>query len=299
MPTGAGSLRLGGLNPFGGTGFSSAIPTFDVGLPNLSSIPGINGNVSLGSAASTLSNGAGLFGNKEGRHTSTTLPFLDTSNAEDLTYKIEAVKIAEAALKEMQSAPSGAAGGFKMMKFLYKLIKSVGSRQKGLVNSMLVLITVPYFATLAASWWMGPTTAMDITWPGAKQGITTVIEQVLKKYGRIGALTDIGSYATQLTSLPGQLTSLPGQLSNLPGQLGSQLGNVGSNLGNLGSQLGSVGSLGDLKDVGSQLGNLPGQIQRLPGQVTGLPNQVTRQVTGQVSGVTQLGRLAQQIPPLN
>ncbi|MCA8921772.1 MAG: hypothetical protein KDD82_08180 [Planctomycetes bacterium] len=285
LPSPAASLRLPGLSPFGGTSFGSTLPGFNVGLPNLSPTSVMSGIPNLPSVGS-LSGGAGLFGSKKGHHTSTSLPFLDTRDAGDLTYKIEAVKIAEAALKELKNSAPNSAGGFQMMKFLAKLIKSVGQRQKGLVGGMLVLITVPYFATLAASWWMGPTTAMDITWPGAKQGITTVIEQVLKKYGRIGGAMDIGSYATQLTqgvshlaSLPGQISSLPGQISSLPGQVSSLPGQISSLPGSVGSQLG-----GQLSTVGNGLGNLGSGLGNVPG----------------INGNVNLGgqRLTQVIPPL-
>ncbi|MCA8921771.1 MAG: hypothetical protein KDD82_08175, partial [Planctomycetes bacterium] len=192
------SLRLSAPSPFGGPSFSSTLPGFGVATP------AFDPNAALGQLPSLPSLGglpgaSGLFGSKRGRHSSMSLPFLDSKSAGDLTYKIEAVKIAETALKELNGAPPGAAGGFKMMKFLYKLIKRVRPRQKGMVVKLLVLITVPYFATLAVSWFTGLTTAMDLTWPGAKKGIVKVLELILKKYGRIGGAANIQSYAAQLS----------------------------------------------------------------------------------------------------
>ena len=173
LPSLGESVRLGGPGTFGVPTLNPSLPRFDV-------------NVSRFNPRSVLSGGLGgisrgLFGEKKGRHSSLSLPFLDSRNAGDLTHKIEAVKIAEHVLRNLNDAPPGAAGGFKMMKFLYKLIKRVSRSQKGTVTKLLVLITVPYAATLAVSFWMGPTTAMDLTWPGAKKGIVKVLETILKK----------------------------------------------------------------------------------------------------------------------
>ena len=196
---------------------ADAIPDYDSNLRELEQLTDLRSQTGAFSQFSSQSSripayrlleGGGLGGltQRRGHHTSTSLPFLDTRSQQDLAFKLEAVKISEAALKELRQAPGGAAGGFQMMKFLSKLVKQVSSRQKGLVNSMLVLVTVPYFATLASTWWMGPNTAMDITWPGAKQGISSMIEQVLKRYGRIGAGTNLQNYAGQLA----QSATLPG-----------------------------------------------------------------------------------------
>ncbi|MCA8921773.1 MAG: hypothetical protein KDD82_08185 [Planctomycetes bacterium] len=195
-----------------------AIPDYDANLRELEQLTDLRSQTGAFSRFSSQSSripayrlleGGGLGGltQRRGHHTSTSLPFLDTRSQQDLAFKLEAVKISEAALAELRQAPDGAAGGFHMMKFLdNKLMRQVSSRQKGLVNSMLVLVTVPYFATLASTWWMGPNTAMDITWPGAKQGISSMIEQVLKRYGRIGAGTNLQNYAGQLA----QSATLPG-----------------------------------------------------------------------------------------
>jgi len=249
------SFRFDGLNPFGGVNFSPRLPSFNVGMPNFSPTSVLN-SVPNFSNVGTLMGGAGLFGSRKGKHTSTSLPFLDTRNAGDLAYKIEAVKICEAALKELKDCPDNSVGGFKMMPFLYKLIKSVSSRQKGMVNGMLVLIVVPYVAALAASFGTSPTVAMDATFPAAKRGITTVIEQTLKKYGRIGAGTNIQNYASQLSQGVSHLASIPGQAGNLAGQAQGALNTatnlpgtasslIGQNIGGTGfSSAGSTSRLG-------------------------------------------------------
>lgn len=213
LPSLGESVRLGGPGTFGVPTLNPTLPRFDV-------------NVSRFDPRSVLSGGLGgisrgLFGEKKGRHSSLSLPFLDSRNAGDLTHKIEAVKIAEHVLRKLNDAPPGAAGGFTMMKFLYKLIKRVSRSQKGTVTKLLVLITVPYAATLAISFWMGPTTAMDLTWPGAKKGIVKVLETILKKYGRIGGAANIQSYANQLRQGVSHLDNLPGQVSRFPGRVSS------------------------------------------------------------------------------
>ncbi|MEZ6187665.1 MAG: hypothetical protein R3F62_21975 [Planctomycetota bacterium] len=234
-------------------------------------------------------------GEREGDHTSTTLPFLDTTDMEDLAYKLETVKVAEAALKELKSSGGGAAGGFKMMKFLNKLMKKVSSRQKNLVNSMLMLVSVPYFSTLASSWWMGPTTAMNITWPGAQQGIGSMIEQVLKKFGRIGMGMNIQDYASQLVSgqagmdLSGGLGGLTGGGLGGLGQLNEGLGQAGLSLGDAGKSVGEItGKLGG--NLGRELGqglNVGEQLGLGSVEVAGFEVDLAEQVDRQVTKATQ------------
>ncbi|MEZ6187668.1 MAG: hypothetical protein R3F62_21990 [Planctomycetota bacterium] len=198
----AASLRLDGLNPFGGSSFSTSLPQFGVGglggglsgvttgVNTLSNLQNLNAGSVLGmipGAGRAIGSvtGRSLFGNqREGEHSSPSLPFLDSSDAENLTYKIEAVKIIEHTLKKLKDSAPGAAGGFQMMGFLFKLVQRVAKRQKGMVAAILVLVTVPYAATLATTWMSGPTTAMEIIWPMAKKAIVALGMKLLKKLGR-------------------------------------------------------------------------------------------------------------------
>ncbi|MCA8924962.1 MAG: hypothetical protein KDD82_24340 [Planctomycetes bacterium] len=251
-----------------------AIPGYDAGLRQLEQLTDLRSQTGAFSSfrssaaripahrlleATRAVGGGSVFGQRRGRHTSTSLPFLDTRDVGDLTYKIEAVKIVEAALKELQRSPDNSLGGFQMMKFLRKLIGRVSSRQKGLVNSMLVLISVPYLATLSSTWWMGPTTAMDITWPGAKRGVGYMIEQVLKRYGRIGMGMNLQSYASQLVQggglaelAGGAGLSAGGALSQLDVRLGDAGRSTGELLGNVAGRLGKQAGAG--LGVGARLG---------------------------------------------
>jgi len=219
-----------------------------------------------------LSQARGQFSERRGEHTSTSLPFYVASTADDLGFALESVKISEAALKELRSSGGGAAGGFKMMKFLQGLMGKVSQRQKGLVNGMLILVSVPYFATLASAWWMGPNTAMDMTWPMAKEGIAGMIEQVLKRFGKIGMGTSLDSF------MPGG--GGMGGLGDLGGGM-SSFGNLGG-----GMSLDSFGSgpLGQLNDTLGQVNESLGTSGLSLGDLGSSPGQMIGKVTGHAAG---------------
>lgn len=226
-----------------------------------------------------LSEARGVFSERRGEHTSTSLPFYVASTAEDLGFALESVKISEAALKELRSSGGGAAGGFQMMKFLQKLLGQVSQRQKGLVNGMLILVSVPYFATLASAWWMGPNTAMDLTWPMAKEGIAGMIEQVLKRFGKIGMGTSLDSFMPGGGGMSG-FGNLGGGMSGFGGGT-SPFGNLGG-----GMSLDSFGSgpLGQLNDTLGQVNeSLSGSGLSL-GDLGGSPGQMIGKVTGHAAG---------------
>ena len=212
-----------------------------------------------------LSEARGQFSERRGEHTSTSLPFYVASTADDLGFALESVKISEAALKELRSSGGGAAGGFQMMSFLQDLLGKVSQRQKGLVNGMLILVSVPYFATLASAWWMGPNTAMDMTWPMAKEGIAGMIEQVLKRFGKIGMGTSLDSF------MPGG-----GGMSGFGGGA-SPFGNLGGGVsldsfgsGPLGQLNGTLGQVNEsLSGSGLSLGDLGSSPGQMIGKVTG------------------------------